>query len=62
MQVIGQFSEQGDGIGQVGRPHNISTDSKGNVYVSEGNPPGTELGRRAQKFVLKGIVASGGGR
>jgi DNA-binding beta-propeller fold protein YncE len=57
MQVIGQFSEEGSGPGQLGRPHNIGTDSKGNVYVAEADP-----GRRAQKFVLKSIVATDGRR
>ena len=48
MQVVGSFSEEGFGPGQVGRPHNITVDSKGNIYVAEASP-----GQRAQKFVLK---------
>jgi sugar lactone lactonase YvrE len=50
MQVVGSFSEEGFGPGQVGRPHNITVDSKGNIYVAEASP-----GQRAQKFVLKSM-------
>jgi hypothetical protein len=48
MQVVGQFSEQGFGPGQVGRPHNITVDSQGNIYVAEASP-----GQRAQKFAIQ---------
>ncbi len=51
MEVVGQFSSEGRAPGQVGRPHNITTDSRGNIYVAEADP-----GRRAQKFVFKGYV------
>lgn len=53
MQVVGSFSEGGPGRGQVGRPHNITTDSQGNIYVAEGDPgdiPVNHAGQRAQKF------------
>ena len=49
MEVVGQFSREGSGPGELGRPHNITVDSQGNVYVSEADP-----GRRAQKFVPRG--------
>jgi hypothetical protein len=49
MEVAGQFSHEGREVGELGRPHNITVDSKGNIYVSEGDP-----GRRAQKFTFKG--------
>jgi sugar lactone lactonase YvrE len=55
MQVAGSFSEGGYGRGQVGRPHNITTDSKGNIYVAEADPtdvPDPAAGQRAQKFRL----------
>jgi DNA-binding beta-propeller fold protein YncE len=57
MQVLGSFSEAGHLPGQMGRPHNITVDSKGNIYVSEGDPPelGNLVGQRAQKFVLKSM-------
>ncbi len=51
MQVEGKFSREGSAAGEVGRPHNITTDSKGNIYVAEADP-----GRRAQKFIFKGWV------
>jgi sugar lactone lactonase YvrE len=57
MEVVGQFSQEGSGPGELGRPHNITTDSRGNVYVSEGQP-----GRRAQKFVPTGTTGGGGER
>jgi len=55
MSVIGQFGQLGGGAGEVGRPHNITVDPSGNVYVSEGSPPNTAFGRRAQKFAFKGF-------
>jgi DNA-binding beta-propeller fold protein YncE len=50
MQVIGQFSQEGAGPGELGRPHNITVDSRGNIYVAEADP-----GRRAQKFTFRGF-------
>ena len=39
--------------GQFVSPHNIATDSRGNLYVAE------DLGgQRVQKFVLKGVVGA----
>ena len=48
MEVVGQFGSQGFGPGELGRPHNITVDSKGNIYVAEASP-----GQRAQKFVMQ---------
>ena len=54
MQVVGQFSGPGYAAGEVGRPHNITVDSKGNIYVSEGDPnTDNRSGQRAQKFTMK---------
>jgi DNA-binding beta-propeller fold protein YncE len=50
MEVVGQFSKEGREPGELGRPHNITVDGLGNIYVSEGDP-----GRRAQKFTFKGF-------
>ncbi len=52
MEVLGEFSGEGSEPGQLGRPHNMTTDSKGNIYVAEAEP-----GRRAQKFAYQGRVA-----
>jgi hypothetical protein len=45
LTVVGEFGGPGTGPGQFGRPHNIATDSKGNIYVAEAHP-----GRRFQKI------------
>ena len=45
LTVVGAFGEPGTGPGQFGRPHNIATDSHGNIYVAEAHP-----GRRWQKL------------
>tara|TARA_B100000686_G_scaffold44261_2_gene46761 strand:+ start:56351 stop:57394 length:1044 start_codon:yes stop_codon:yes gene_type:complete len=50
LEVLGEVGSEGSGVGQLGRPHNIATDSKGNLYVAEANP-----GMRAQKFSFMGI-------
>ena len=52
MEVVGEFAREGSGPGELGRPHNLATDSKGNIYVAEANP-----GMRGQKFAFKGLVS-----
>lgn len=48
LEQVGQFGRIGRYAGEFVFMHNLATDSKGNLYVSEvGN------GRRVQKFVLK---------
>jgi len=49
LEVLGQFGGSGAEYGQFGRPHNIATDSRGNIYVAEAHP-----GRRFQKFDRRG--------
>jgi len=49
LSVVGEFGSEGTGPGQMGRPHNIATDSRGNIYVAEADP-----GRRWQKFNFVG--------
>lgn len=50
LEVLGEVGSEGSGVGQLGRPHNIATDSQGNLYVAEANP-----GMRVQKFSFMGI-------
>jgi DNA-binding beta-propeller fold protein YncE len=49
MSIVGEFGSEGTGPGEMGRPHNIATDTRGNVYVAEADP-----GRRWQKFNFVG--------
>jgi hypothetical protein len=56
LEVLGYFGGGiGGGPGQFYVLHDIVTDSKGNVYTAEVNDDG---GRRAQKFVYKGMAAA----
>ena len=48
LAVVGEFGSSGAAPGQFGRPHNIATDSQGNLYVAEAHP-----GRRFQRFILQ---------
>ena len=52
MEVVGQFAREGSGPGELGRPHNLTADSRGNIYVAEADP-----GMRGQKFEFKGLVS-----
>lgn len=52
LSVVGEFGSEGTGPGEMGRPHNIATDSQGNLYVAEADP-----GRRWQKFSFVGVRA-----
>jgi DNA-binding beta-propeller fold protein YncE len=53
MQERGTLGRLGRYAGQFVSPHNIATDSQGNLYVAE------DLGgQRVQKFVLKGTVGA----
>jgi hypothetical protein len=45
LAVVGEIGSAGTEPGRFGRPHNIATDSKGNLYVAEAHP-----GRRFQKL------------
>jgi len=48
LEIVGQFGRSGSGWGEFGRPHNVTTDSRGNVYVAEAHP-----GRRFQRFLVQ---------
>ncbi len=49
LEVVGDFGRGGRQIGQFIRPHGMSIDSRGNVYVGEAS-----TGRRVQKFAIQG--------
>jgi len=48
MEVVGEFGRGGRQLGQFLRPHGMSIDSTGNLYVGEAS-----TGRRIQRFVVK---------
>ena len=50
LQEVGSLGRLGRYAGQFVSPHNIATDSKGNLYVGEDRG-----GQRVQKFVFKGL-------
>jgi len=50
LEVISNFGSGGRMAGQWYAPHNVSVDSKGNIYTCE-----TYEGKRVQKFVYKGL-------
>ena len=47
LEVVGEFGRGGRQVGQMLRPHGMSADSKGNLYVGEAS-----TGRRVQKFTF----------
>jgi sugar lactone lactonase YvrE len=49
LEVVGQFGHGGRHVGQMLRPHGMSVDSKGNLYVGEAS-----TGRRVQRFTPTG--------
>ena len=53
LEVVGEFGRGGRQVGQFIRPHGMSIDSQGNLYVGEAS-----TGRRVQKFTVSG----GGGQ
>jgi hypothetical protein len=63
LEVVGEFGGPGVGPGQLGRPHNLSVDPWGNIYVAEAAGPRVVhpvrgdtvmAGYRAQKFRFVG--------
>ena len=48
LQLLGEFGRGGRQVGQFLRPHGMSIDSNGNLYVGEAS-----TGRRVQKFTLQ---------
>ena len=51
LEVVGEFGHGGRQVGQMLRPHGMSVDSKGNLYVGEAS-----TGRRVQKFTFTAPV------
>ena len=47
LEIVGEFGRGGRQLGQFLRPHGMSADSQGNLYVGEAS-----TGRRVQKFTL----------
>ena len=47
LEIVGEFGRGGRQLGQMLRPHGMSVDSKGNLYVGEAS-----TGRRIQRFNL----------
>jgi len=63
LEVVGEFGGPGVGSGQLGRPHNLTVDPWGNIYVAEAAGPlvkdpasgdSVAAGFRAQKFTFAG--------
>jgi hypothetical protein len=61
LEIVGEFGGPGVGPGQLGRPHNLSVDPSGNIFVAEAAGPEVkhpetgatvQAGFRAQKFAL----------
>lgn len=66
LEVVSEFGGPGVGPGQLGRPHNLTVDPSGNIFVAEAAGPsvkhpvsgaGVEAGFRAQKFTFMGSRA-----
>ena len=49
LEIVGEFGRGGRQVGQFLRPHGMSVDSQGNIYVGEAS-----TGRRVQKFTMGG--------
>src|SRR5262245_59223592 len=67
LEVVDEFGGPGVGPGQMGRPHNLSVDPSGNIFVAEAaGPPvknpstgaSVDAGFRAQKFTFSGTRPS----
>jgi DNA-binding beta-propeller fold protein YncE len=63
LEVVSEFAGPGAGPGQLGRPHNLTVDPWGNIFVAEAAGPmvkhpvtgdSVAAGYRAQKFIFTG--------
>jgi len=62
LEVVSEFGGPGVAPGQLGRPHNLTVDPWGNIFVAEAAGPSVknaagesvEAGYRAQKFTFTG--------
>ena len=48
LEIVGDFGRGGRQLGQFLRPHGMSIDQQGNLYVGEAS-----TGRRVQRFLLQ---------
>jgi sugar lactone lactonase YvrE len=48
LEIVGEFGRGGRQAGQMLRPHGMSIDNQGNLYVGEAS-----TGRRVQKFAVQ---------
>ncbi len=48
LEIVGEFGRGGRFLGQMLRPHGMSVDTQGNLYVGEAS-----TGRRVQRFLLQ---------
>jgi DNA-binding beta-propeller fold protein YncE len=64
LEVVSEFGGPGLGVGQLGRPHNLTVDPSGNIFVAEAEGPDTKhpvtgtmvkAGSRPQKFTFTGV-------
>lgn len=64
LEIVDEFGAPGVGPGQLGRPHNLTVDPSGNIYVAEAAGPAVKdpktgedvaAGFRAQKFRFTGV-------
>ena len=49
LEIVGEFGRGGHELGHMLRPHGMSADSRGNLYVGEAS-----TGRRVQRFIVDG--------
>jgi hypothetical protein len=64
LEVVSEFGGPGVGVGQLGRPHNLTVDPSGNLFVAEAEGPDVKhpvtgatikAGSRPQKFTFTGV-------
>jgi DNA-binding beta-propeller fold protein YncE len=64
LEIVGEFAGVGLAPGQLGRPHNLTVDPSGNIFVAEAAGPESKdprsgvmrpAGSRAQKFRFTGV-------
>jgi DNA-binding beta-propeller fold protein YncE len=64
LEVVSEFGGPGIGVGQLGRPHNLTVDPSGNIFVAEAEGPDVKhpvtgatikAGSRPQKFRFTGV-------
>jgi DNA-binding beta-propeller fold protein YncE len=64
LEVVSEFGGPGVGVGQLGRPHNLTVDPSGSIFVGEAEGPDVKhpvtgatvkAGSRPQKFTFTGL-------